>query len=90
MRKILFYAWCIGGFTLYGFAMRWIVRSIADTYGLGVMAIAIGLFGIACYSIARRMDRENAIAAAADCSIDYRPARTPEPARLTHSRLAAD
>lgn len=75
MRRFLFYTWCIGGLTLYGFAMRWIVRSIAEIYGLGVMAISVAGFVGACWMIARRMDAANAIAAAErGHSTGYRPA----------------
>jgi hypothetical protein len=88
VRKVLFYSWCIGGMTLYGFVMRWIVRAIADDYGLIPMAIfAIGFIGCCCL-IARRIDIANATAAAAD-SMRYRPAPAPGIARIAHSRSAA-
>ena len=57
MRKVLFYSWCIGGMTLYGFAMRAIVRGIAETYGLAAMGIAVAGFIWFCWTVARRMDR---------------------------------
>ncbi len=71
MRKFLFYTWCIGAMIIYGSIVRWIVRSIAENYGIAVMAISVLIWIGACLWMARRIDKSDAIAAAK--SVGYRP-----------------
>ena len=64
MRKFLFYTWCIGAMIAYGSIVRWIVRSIAEDYGIAVMAIAVLIWIGACLLMAHKIDKADAIAAA--------------------------
>ncbi len=87
MRKFLFYSFCTGCCAAYAFAARWVIRSIADAYGLFAMAVfTIGAVVI-FYLIARRIDRADAKAAAAT---DCRPEQEPERAAIGYSRTEAD
>lgn len=55
---------------VYGTIVRWIVRSIAEEYGIAVMAVAVLIWIAACLLMARKIDKADAIAAAK--SVGYR------------------
>lgn len=63
MRKLLFYTWCFGGVALYGWLCRWMINTITDNYGVAAMAGFTVLYVGACWLIARRIDKADAIAA---------------------------
>lgn len=89
MRKLLFFSFCFAGVVLYRWLCGVAVDGMIENYGMGAAAIAtLGFIG-ACFMLARRVDRADAIAAAR-LSVDYRQERVQEPdARSAHSRPAA-
>lgn len=64
----MFYAWCIGWSIAFGLTVRWVVRSISENYGVAVMVVAVLAWVGACFIVARRIDKADAIAAA---KVDY-------------------
>ena len=82
MRKLLFYAWCIGWSIVFGLTVRWVVRSIAENYGVGVMVVAVLAWVGACFLVARRIDKADAIAAAKAGYMPGQPQPTSEASYL--------